>query len=77
MAWGISEAIAPTLGAATLAAGNSALWLTVAGISTASALAYRALERSTGGRDGVAGAELHSSEVRVRNRGTGGGVERA
>ncbi|HZC28806.1 MAG TPA: MFS transporter, partial [Gaiellaceae bacterium] len=32
MAWGISESIAPTLGAAMLAAGNAALWLTLAGI---------------------------------------------
>jgi MFS family permease len=55
MAWGISEAIAPALGAATLAAGNAVLWLTLAGIALASAAAYRALEGPAGGRDGTAG----------------------
>ena len=63
MAWGISEAIAPTLGAATLAAGNAVLWLTLTAIAGAAALAYRALERPTDGRDGIAGAELSSAEV--------------
>ena len=63
MAWGVSEAIAPTLGAATLAAGNAALWLTLAAVAAASALAYRVLERPTGGRDGVAGAEFPSSDM--------------
>jgi MFS family permease len=58
MAWGISEAIAPTLGAVTLAAGNSLLWLTLVAIAAASALGYRALERPVGSRDGVAGTEL-------------------
>ena len=58
MAWGISEAIAPTLGAVTLAAGNSVLWLTLAALAAASSLAYRALERPVGRRDGVAGTEL-------------------
>jgi MFS family permease len=65
MAWGISEAIAPTLGAATLAAGNAVLWLTLTAIAVATALAYRTLERPTGGRDGVAGAELASSDIAV------------
>jgi MFS family permease len=65
MAWGISEAIAPTLGAATLAAGNAAFWLTLAAIAGASAVAYRALERPTAGRDGIAGAEFPISEAAV------------
>jgi len=65
MAWGVSEAIAPTLGAATLAAGDAALWLTLATIAAASALGYRALERPTAGRDGIAGAELPSSDMAV------------
>ena len=65
MAWGISEAIAPTVGAAALAAGTAALWLTLTAIACASAFAYRALERPTAGRDGVAGVELASSEVAV------------
>ena len=59
MAWGISEAIAPTLAAVTLAVSNTALWLTLACIATATAFLYRALEKPTGGRDGIAGAELH------------------
>jgi MFS family permease len=58
MAWGISEAIAPTLGAATLAAGNSALWLTLAAIALATALAYRVIEGPVRDRDGVAGADI-------------------
>jgi MFS family permease len=61
MAWGISEAVAPALGAATLAASDAALWLTLAGIAAASAVAYRMLEKPTGTRDGIAGAELTSS----------------
>lgn len=65
MAWGVSEAIAPTLGAATLAAGNAALWLTLTAIAAATALSYRALERPTAGRDGIAGAELPSSDTPV------------
>jgi MFS family permease len=58
MAWGISESIAPTLGAVTLAVSNTALWLTLAGVATATAILYRALEKPTGGRDGIAGVEL-------------------
>ena len=61
MAWGISEAIAPTLGAATLAAGNAALWLTLAALASAAALSYRALERPASGRDGTAGVEFASA----------------
>jgi MFS family permease len=76
IAWGISEAIAPTLGAATLAAGNAVLWLTLTAIAVASALAYRALERPTAGRDGVAGAALTSSEAGVTDR-PGGGADLA
>jgi MFS family permease len=57
MAWGVSEAIAPSLGAATLAAGTMVLWLTLGGIAAGSAIAYRALEKPTGSRDGIAGAE--------------------
>jgi MFS family permease len=57
MAWGISEALAPTVGAVALAAGNSALWLTLAVLAACCALAYRALERPTRGRDGIAGAD--------------------
>lgn len=63
MAWGVSEAVAPTLGTATLAAGNAVLWLTLTAIAGGAALAYRALERPTAGRDGVAGTELTSAEV--------------
>ena len=63
MAWGISESAAPALGAATLASGNAALWLTLAGIAAATALGYRALERPAGGRDGIAGTELSSPEL--------------
>jgi MFS family permease len=63
MAWGISEAIAPTLGAVTLAAGNAILWLTLAAIAAASALAYRLLERAAAGRDGIAGADLGSPDL--------------
>jgi MFS family permease len=58
MAWGISESIAPTLGAVTLAVSNTALWLTLAGVASATALLYRALEKPTRGRDGIAGVEL-------------------
>jgi MFS family permease len=58
MAWGISEAIAPVLGAAALAAGNAVLWSTLAAIALACAISYRALERAVGGRDGVAGSEI-------------------
>jgi MFS family permease len=57
MAWGVSEAVAPTLGAATLAAGNAALWLGLAGLAAGAALGYRALEGPVGARDGVAGTE--------------------
>jgi MFS family permease len=57
MAWGVSEAVAPTLGAATLAAGNAALWLTLAGLAAGAALGYRTLEGPVGARDGVAGTE--------------------
>jgi MFS family permease len=63
MAWGISEAIAPAVGAATLAAGNAVLWLTLAAIAAVAAFAYRALERPTGGRDGIAGASLAPAEL--------------
>ena len=63
MAWGISETIAPTLGAVALAAGSSVLWLSLAAIGTASALAYRVLERPVGTRDGFAGRELVGSGV--------------
>ena len=63
MAWGISEAIAPALGAATLAAGNAVLWLTLAAIAGVAAVAYRALERPTGGRDGIAGAGFTPAEL--------------
>jgi MFS family permease len=65
MAWGISEAIAPTLGAATLAAGNAVLWLTLTAIAIAAALGYHTLERPAAGRDGVAGAQLNSSDMTV------------
>ena len=65
MAWGISETIAPTVGAAALAAGNEALWVTLAAIAAVTALAYRALERPVGGRDGVAGTQPGSSEPRL------------
>jgi hypothetical protein len=58
MAWGISETIAPALGAATLAASNAAPWLTLAAIAAVTAVAYRALEAPARGRDGVAGNEL-------------------
>jgi Na+/melibiose symporter-like transporter len=58
MAWGISEAIAPTLGAATLAADSAVLWLTLGGIAAGTAVTYRGLERPSHGRDGIAGAEL-------------------
>ena len=57
MAWGISEAIAPTLGAAALAAGNAVLWLTLAAIAFACAAAYRLIERPVHGRDGIAGTD--------------------
>lgn len=57
-AWGISEAIAPTLGAAFLAVGAPALWLTISGIGVGTALGYRVLERPTGDRDGVAGEDV-------------------
>jgi MFS family permease len=57
MAWGISEAIAPTLGAAALAASNSALWLTLAAIAVVTALAYRLSEGPVRGRDGIAGSD--------------------
>jgi MFS family permease len=63
MAWGISEAIAPALGAVTLAAGNAVLWLTLTAVAVACALAYRALEGPTAGRDGVAGTELTPPET--------------
>jgi hypothetical protein len=58
MAWGISESIAPTLGALTLAVGNAALWLTLAGTAAVTAFLYRVLEKPTGRRDGIAGVEL-------------------
>ena len=55
MAWGISEAIAPTLGAAALSVGSSALWLTLVAIALATALAYRVIEGPVRGRDGITG----------------------
>jgi MFS family permease len=58
MAWGISEAIAPTLAAATLAAGNSLPWLTLAAIGVGLAVAYRMIESPVRGRDGVAGSDI-------------------
>jgi MFS family permease len=63
MAWGISEAIAPTLGAAALAAGNSALWLTLAAIAVFSALAYRVSEGPVRGRDGIAGSDIVEADA--------------
>jgi len=63
MAWGVSDAIAPTLGAAALAAGNAVLWLTLTSVAATTALAYRALEWPTAGRDGVAGADFPPPEV--------------
>jgi MFS family permease len=57
MAWGISEAIAPVLGATALAAGNAVLWSALAAVALVCALAYRILERAVDGRDGVAGSE--------------------
>jgi MFS family permease len=63
MAWGISEAIAPTLGAAALAAGNSALWLTLVAIAVASALAYRVIEGPVRGRDGIAGSDTIEADA--------------
>jgi Major Facilitator Superfamily len=59
--WGISEAIAPLLGAVLFAAGEVVLWLTLAGIAAATALGYRILEGPTGARDGVAGEDLEPS----------------
>ena len=58
MAWGISEAIAPVLGAAALSAGNAVLWAALAAVALACAVSYRALERAVRGRDGVAGSEI-------------------
>ncbi|TML36339.1 MAG: MFS transporter [Actinobacteria bacterium] len=55
MAWGISEAIAPTLGAAALSVGSSALWLSLVAIALATALAYRVIEGPVRGRDGITG----------------------
>jgi MFS family permease len=62
MAWGISEMIAPALGAAALAAGTGVLWLGLAAIALCSALAYRAMERPAGSRDGIAGSDLDEHE---------------
>ena len=55
MAWGVSEAIAPTLGAAALSVGSSALWLSLVAIALATALAYRVIEGPVRGRDGITG----------------------
>ena len=63
MAWGVSEAIAPTLGAAALAVGNIALWLTLAAIALASALAYRVIEGPVRGRDGIAGTDTVEADA--------------
>jgi MFS family permease len=66
MAWGVSEAIAPTVAALALAAGSQILWLVLAAIAVATACAYRALERPCGERDGIVGAELGRSAVAQR-----------
>jgi MFS family permease len=65
MAWGVSEAIAPTLGAAALAVGNSALWLTLAAIAVVTALAYRVIEGPVRGRDGIAGSDIVEADALV------------
>jgi MFS family permease len=58
MAWGISEATAPTLAAATLAAGNAVPWLTLGATGVVLAVAYRLIESPVRGRDGLAGADI-------------------
>jgi hypothetical protein len=57
MAWGVSETITPLLVAVALSNGQYTLWLILASLAMAAAVAYRAVERAIGDRDGVAGAE--------------------
>jgi GMP synthase-like glutamine amidotransferase/MFS family permease len=62
IAWGVSETVAPALSGLLLAISSSALWLVLAALAGASALAYRGLEARIGGRDGIAGAPLPPEE---------------
>lgn len=55
IAWGVSEALAPILVAATLSTGNETLWIVLATLAGAGAISYRYLERVLGSRDGTAG----------------------
>jgi MFS family permease len=58
MAWGISDTIAPTLAAAAVAAGNSALWLTLQRSPCAPPWPTAPSSAPMGGRDGIAGSDL-------------------
>jgi MFS family permease len=62
MAWGVSETITPALVAIALAGSDYMLWLILAGLAVATALAYRAVESAVGKRDGIAGEELSAVE---------------
>jgi MFS family permease len=63
MAWGISETLAPTLVALSLAAGTDTLWAILIVVAAASITAYRLLEGFSGGRDGIAGAPPETGPV--------------
>jgi len=62
MAWGVSETVAPALVAVALASSAYTLWATLAALAIATTLAYRTLEQPAGERDGVAGAEIDTTE---------------
>jgi MFS family permease len=62
MAWGISETLAPTLVALSLAAGTDVLWAILVVLAAASVAAYRILEGVSEGRDGIAGARRDTAE---------------
>ncbi|MBE3590316.1 MAG: MFS transporter [Firmicutes bacterium] len=54
LAWPVSETVAPTLVALTLGA-HGTLWEVLAAIALAGVIAWRSLETTVGGRDGIAG----------------------
>lgn len=54
LAWPVSETVAPTLVALTLGA-HGTLWEVLAAIALVGVIAWRSLETTVGGRDGIAG----------------------
>jgi MFS family permease len=62
MAWGVSETVTPALVAFALASRDHTLWLILGALAILTALAYRALERAAGTRDGLAGGEVEAAQ---------------